>query len=89
MRMVLTDNVTDHAGRFLVRLVEVIAKHTHCVQDTPVNRLQTIANVRQCTPDNDTHRVVQIGLLHLVFETYSQQFLCNFSHIFLLFQLTI
>ena len=35
--------------------------------------------------DGETHRVVEIGLLHLVFEVDGHQFLGNFSHIVVTF----
>ena len=41
---------------------------------------QAIANIGQGTADDDAHRVIEIGLLHLVFEAYGQQFLGYFSH---------
>ena len=68
MRMVFTDYVTNHAGRFLVGLVEVIAQLTHGVQDTAMDGLETIPDIGQGTTDNYAHRVVEIGLLHLLFE---------------------
>ena len=65
MRMVFTDDVTDHAGRLLVGLVEVIAQLAHGVQNTPMDGFQTVSNIRQRAADDNAHRVVKIGLLHL------------------------
>ena len=36
--------------------------------------------IRQGSPDDDAHRVVEIGLLHLLFEAYRQNLTCNFNH---------
>ena len=80
MRMVFTDDVTDHAGRFLVGLVVVVAEFLHRVQHAPMHRLQAITDIGQRTPDNDAHRVVQIGLPHLVFDVDAQDLFGQISH---------
>jgi hypothetical protein len=78
--MVFTDDITDHTRRLFVRLVVVIAQLAHCVQHAPMNRFQAIADIRQGSSDDYAHGVIQVGLLHLIFEAYGQQFLCNFTH---------
>jgi hypothetical protein len=85
--MVFADHVTDDARRLFVGLVVVVAEFLHRVQDAAVHRLETVADVGQRSTHDDAHRVVEIGLLHLVFEIDRQQFLGNFSHNFLLSQL--
>ena len=67
MGVIFTDHVADHARRFLVRLVVIVAEHTHRVQHAPMYRFQTITHIRKRTADNDAHGVVQVGLTHLVF----------------------
>ncbi len=88
MRMVFTDDVTDHAGRLLVGLGVVVAELPHRMQDAAMHRLQAIAHIRQCATHDDAHRVVQIGLPHLVFEIYRENFLGDFSHRFSRFRQT-
>ena len=80
VRMVLADHVADDASRLLVGLVVVVAKFAHGMQHTSMYRLQAIADIRQGSPDDDAHRVVEIGLLHLLFEAYRQNLTCNFNH---------
>jgi hypothetical protein len=80
VRVVLADHVTDHAGGFLVGLVPLVAEHVHGEQDPAVHRLQTVPNIGQRAPDDDAHRVVQVGLAHFVFEVYLQYFFGEFSH---------
>jgi len=46
MGMVLTDDVTDNASRFLVRLVVVVVQFIHGEQDPPVNRFKAVSHVR-------------------------------------------
>ena len=81
VRMVFTNDVTDHAGGFLVGLVPVVAEYIHRVEHTAMNRFQTVTDVRKRAPDNDAHGIVQVGLSHLVFEVYLQHFFGEFSHI--------
>src|SRR6056297_2804816 len=78
--MVLTDHVTDDAGRFLVRLVVVVAQFPHRVEDPPMHRLQAVAHVGQGPPHDHAHRVIEIGLAHLVFEIYRKYFLGDVTH---------
>ena len=62
VRVVLADDVADHARRLLVGAVIVVAELAHRVQHAPMHRLQAVAHVRQRAPDDDAHRVVEIGL---------------------------
>ena len=49
-------------------------------QDTTMDRFESVTNIGQRAADDDAHRVIEIGLLHLLFEAYGQQFLGDFSH---------
>jgi hypothetical protein len=78
--MVFTDHVTDHAGRLLVRLVPGVAQLVHGEQYASMYRLETVAYVGQCAPDDDAHRVVEIALTHLVFDVDAYDFFGEFCH---------
>ena len=78
--MVFTDHVTDDTRGLLIGFVMVVAKFAHGVQHAPVDGLEAVANIGQRAPDDDAHRIVEIGLLHLLFETDKEQFLSHFSH---------
>jgi hypothetical protein len=80
VRVVLTDHVADDAGGFFVGLVPVVAKLVHRVKHAAVNRLETIPDIGKRTPHDDTHRVVQVGLAHFVFEVYMQNFFGELCH---------
>ncbi len=80
MRMVLTDHVTDHAGRLLVRFVPGIAQFVHREQYAAMDRLQAVANIGERTPHDDAHRVVEIALAHLVFDVDADDFFGEFCH---------
>ena len=70
VRVIFTDYVTDDTGGFLVGLVVIIAHLVHCEQDAPVDGFQAIAHVRQGPADDNAHRVIHVGLTHLVFNVY-------------------
>ena len=82
MRVVLTNHITNNSSRFFVRFIIVIAKHIHGVQDPSMNRLQAIPNIRKRPSNNNTHRVLQIGVTHLIFYCNNWEFLLkNFVRI--------
>src|SRR2546425_8518915 len=66
--MVLAHAVADDARRLLVRAVPVEPEPLHRVEDAAVDRLETVADVRQRAADDDGHGVVQIGLPHFFFD---------------------
>ncbi len=78
--VILTDHVTDDTGRFLVRLVEVVAQLAHREQHAPVHGLPAIARIRQCPPDDYAHCVVEVGLFQLVFDIDREDFFGQFAH---------
>ena len=80
MWVVFTNDVTHHTRGLLVRLVVVITKLAHREEDAAVDGLKTIPDVGQRAAHDDAHRIIEVGLLHLVFEAYRQQFPGNFSH---------
>ncbi len=80
VRVVLTDDVTHHAGGFLVGLVPVVAQLAHREQDTPVNRLQTITHIRQRAADDHAHGVIHVRMAHLIFEVDRKHLASKFSH---------
>ena len=67
VRMIFTQNFTDHTCAFFVRFIMCKPQFMHTVQYTTVHRLQTISYIRQCTRYNNRHGVVEIRLLHFVF----------------------
>ncbi len=78
--MIFTDDVADDARRFLVGLVVIVAEFAHRVQHPPMHRFQSVADIGQRAADDYAHRVIEIGLLHLLFEAYRQNFLRDFRH---------
>ena len=64
--VVLSQDVADHRGRFLVTPPGAEPELAHRIQDAPVNRLQAIAYVGERSLYDDAHRVVDERLAHLV-----------------------
>ena len=78
--MVFTDDITDHARRFLVRLVPVVAELPHRVEDAPVDGFQAVPRVRQRPAHDYAHRVIHVRLAHLVFDIDRRDFLGELNH---------
>ena len=83
--MILTDHVTDHTGRLLVRLVPVVAHVVHGIQAAPVHRLEAVAHVGKGPADDDRHGIVHVGALHFVFDVDGGLVDC-FEHCYLMYQ---
>ncbi len=75
--MKLAENVAHGARRLLVLGAGVEAELRHGVDDTPLHRLQTIADVGQCPIENDVHGIVQVRLLRVVLERNAFDFFEN------------
>ena len=70
MRVVLGHRLADHAGALAVRGRGAQAHVEHRVEDSPMDRLEAVANVRQGARDDDAHRVVDVRGAHLVLDRY-------------------
>ena len=68
VRVELTHHVADDAGALHVAAVRPVAAVEHRVEDLAVDRLEPVPDVRQRPPDDDAHRVVEVGALHLHLE---------------------
>ncbi|SMG66988.1 hypothetical protein BMETH_806_1 [methanotrophic bacterial endosymbiont of Bathymodiolus sp.] len=80
MRVIFTDHIPDYTRRFFIGFIPVITQDIHCVQHPSMNRLQAISNIRERSTDDNAHRVIQIRLLHLVFEINWGYFFSKFWH---------
>ena len=66
MGVIFTHDFTDDARGFHIFSIPVKSTLVHRVEDTPMNRLQTIAHIRQRPADDYAHGVVEIGALHFL-----------------------
>ncbi len=88
MRMVTLEHFADDAGalRIAPRRKQALAEHR--VEDAPMDRFEAVAHVGQRAPDIHRHRVVQVGLPHVVFDIQPRRFVAyrfvavGFSHLF-------
>ncbi|OIQ75145.1 hypothetical protein GALL_431910 [mine drainage metagenome] len=65
MRVVITHDIADDAGRFVVAAVWPVPAVVHCVKHAAVDWLEAVANVGQRSADDDAHRIVKIRPRHL------------------------
>ncbi|KUG14557.1 hypothetical protein ASZ90_015802 [hydrocarbon metagenome] len=66
MGMELPHHLPDHPRALLGRLVARVPHLPHRVQGTTVDRFQPVSGIRDGTADDDAHRVIDIGGLHLL-----------------------
>ncbi len=66
--MVFAHDVADDSGALAGGLVGRQAHLLHGVENAAMYRLQSVADVGQRAPDNHRHRIVEIRLLHLLFD---------------------
>ena len=65
MRVVVGHHVTDDAGALEVPPVGAVSAVVHRVEHPTVHRLEAVLYSRQGATDDDRHRVVEVGPLHL------------------------
>ena len=65
MRVILTQNLTHDAGTFLIRLVAGIADTHHTIEDSTMNRLESISDIGKGSCHNHGHRIIYVGRFHL------------------------
>ena len=80
VRVVLTDHVADDARRLLVGAVPVVRHLVHGVEHASMHRFEAVAHVRQRTPHDHAHRVIEIRAAHLLFEADRQRLLGELIH---------
>jgi hypothetical protein len=82
--MVVTDDFADDLGALDVLLAVNPAAILHGVEDAAVDGLEAVARIRQRATNNDAHRVVNVGPLHLLFDVDEVQSLVFRIHFMLL-----
>ena len=64
MGMVLAHGIADNTGGLPVGAVPADPQLIHVIEGPPLDRLQAVPHVGKGPGDDDTHGVVDIGLLH-------------------------
>jgi len=64
--VIFTHDVADDAARLAVGPSGDIARFLAGVENSAVDRLEAVANVRQRPADDHAHRVIEVGGLHLL-----------------------
>ena len=74
VRVVLTHHVTDDTRALFEGLVPVVVLFVHGEQHTAMHGFQAIPRIRQRSPDDHAHRVIEVGAAHLVFKADGEGF---------------
>ena len=75
--MVFAEHFTHDTGGFAIGAVQADAHIVHGVQDAALDRLETIAGIRQGACHDHAHGVIEVGLLHFLINidlTYEAEF---------------
>ena len=78
VRVVFTDHITNDTGRLHISPVIDVVQLAHGEQHAAVHRFEAVANVWQGAADDDTHGIVQVGLLELIFDVDCGYFVFRF-----------
>jgi len=78
--MVFAEDVTDDARALPVHTVPMDLLLVHRVENTAMDRFETVPYVGNRPPDDDAHRVVEVRASHLVFER-DRLLLWRFGHV--------
>ncbi len=68
VRVVVTHDITDDAGRLEPGAIRLQAGLVHCIEHAAVDRLQAVTGVGQSARDDDAHRIVDEARAHLLLE---------------------
>ena len=74
MRVIFTQNFADDTRRLLVGLAGPHAGFLHGIEYTAMYRFQTIPHIRQGTRYDNAHRIIDVAVLHLVFQINGDNF---------------
>ncbi len=80
VRVVLTDDVTDHPGGFFVGFIPVVAQLVHGEQHPAVHWLEAVTHVRQGPTNDHAHGVIQVRLPEFVLDIDGCDFFGEVRH---------
>ena len=66
VRMVFAHDVTNDTGALVPAAIGTVPTVVHGVDDATVHWFEAVSHVGEGSPDDDTHRVVEVGVLDLV-----------------------
>ncbi len=80
MRVILTHHLTDNSRALHIRPVPRIVGLVHGKQHPPVHRLETVPGIRQRTPHDHAHCVIEVGMTHLFLKADRKGLFCELIH---------
>ena len=57
-----------------MRLIRTVVQLNHGIENSPLHRLQTIPDIRKGAGRNDAHRLIDIRILHGLFQIHVMEF---------------
>ena len=78
--MVFTDHIAHDARRFFISTIPFVRQLVHRKKHAAMHRLEAVPDIRQSAPDDDAHRVIEIGPPHFFFEAYRDGFFGELVH---------
>ena len=73
MWMIVTHDLADYLRALAVCTIRGEAHITHADENSAMNGFQAVAHIGQSSPDDDTHRVVDVGPPHFVLDIYRDE----------------
>ncbi len=64
--MIFTEHLANHLGALRVGAIVQQAQPAHGIQHAAVGGFQAVPRVRQRAADDDRHRIIDVGPLHLI-----------------------
>ena len=88
MGVILTEHVSDDFGTLIGLAGCIQMQFVHGVQNAAVNRLKTIAHIRQCAADYNRHGVIDVCFFDFLVNRLNYQ-RTAFRRFYLVFQSVI
>ena len=83
MGVIVLHHLPDRAGALTGGLIIGISILVHRVEHTAVDGLEAITHIRESTRDNDRHRIVYVGSLHLILDVDVYNSVFSIQHSYL------
>jgi len=84
MRVIVSQHFADSIGAFASGIGVHIAGFVHGIQHTAMNRLESVADIRQSSGDDHRHRIVDVGGLHFLLDADVNNSVFSISHFLVL-----
>ena len=80
VRVILAEDVADHARAFDVRAVPDVVGFVHRKQHAAMHRFEAVPDIGQGPPDDHAHGVIEVGMPHFGFQADRKGFFGELLH---------